>query len=56
MKCPLKTMARISDCIKEECGWYDGDGEGCVIRQIGAGLDQLSSDIAELKKPKVRGE
>ena len=59
MKCPLyisfatlvgRGMAMTStDCLKEECGWWDRDQEGCSVHAIATFLHHSYLDLKAIR-------
>ena len=58
MKCPLSNyvMEResgedevlLSDCLKEECAWWDKEAESCAMPTISARLGTVCDDLCEI--------
>lgn len=66
MKCPLLCLGKLavgeitqdelSDCLKEECAWYDIGLGVCGIRVIGSALDVIRETLEAIegKIPSVK--
>jgi len=58
MKCPLTFRPTIAtkedlewyamDCLKEECAWWEEDGEGCALPLIALRLGVLVDALYEI--------
>jgi len=59
MKCPVLRHAEMSsgtpyltegsDCLKEECAWWDGRFSQCIIFTSAEALYNLRNDIKDIK-------
>ena len=60
MKCPKLVAGQLSqqipvvnsesDCLKEECAWWQGDDEVCWVVQTGIALSSIASDLITIRK------
>jgi len=65
MKCPLlfkvvfQELPNVnvvnSDCLKEECAWWDDGDECCMVFEIGAKLCSMAMGISLILKEVQKG-
>ncbi len=58
MKCPLMVsgyrdrtldpMRPATDCLKEECAWWEKEGEGCAVMLLGLQVGTVCDQLTEL--------